>query len=74
VPYSLEMLGDSVVGTLCARVLIADDDRDTADTTAHRLRLDGHEVSVVYDGMCPDESLRAVVRAATEGAALCRVT
>ena len=33
-----------------ARVLTADDDRDTADTTADLLRFDGHEVKVVYDG------------------------
>ena len=32
------------------RVLIADDDRDTADTTADVLRFDGHEVRAVYDG------------------------
>ena len=32
------------------RVLTADDDHDTADTTADLLRLDGHEVRVAYDG------------------------
>lgn len=32
------------------RVLIADDNRDAADTLAMVLRLWGHEVRVVYDG------------------------
>src|SRR5262245_22471867 len=32
------------------RVLIADDNRDAADTLATILRLWGHEVRVVYDG------------------------
>ncbi len=33
-----------------ARILTADDDIDTADTTADLLRLDGHDVRAVYDG------------------------
>jgi PAS domain S-box-containing protein len=32
------------------RVLIADDNRDAADSLAMLLRMDGHEVSVVHDG------------------------
>jgi PAS domain S-box-containing protein len=32
------------------RVLIADDNRDAADSLAILLRMDGHEVSVVHDG------------------------
>ena len=32
------------------RILVADDDRDTADSTADLLRFDGHEVRAVYDG------------------------
>ena len=32
------------------RVLAADDDHDTADTTADLLRLYGHDVRVAYDG------------------------
>ena len=32
------------------RVLIADDNRDAADSLAMLLRMEGHEVSVVYDG------------------------
>lgn len=41
-----------------ARVLTADDDRDTADTTADLLRLDGHEVIAVYDGTQALEAAR----------------
>ncbi len=41
-----------------ARVLHADDDRDTADSTAELLRLDGHEVRVVYDGQLAVETAR----------------
>ena len=52
------MLGDSAVGALRARVLAADDDRDTADTTADLLRLDGHEVKAVYDGRQAVETAR----------------
>jgi CheY-like chemotaxis protein len=33
-----------------SRILIADDNRDAADTLAELLRLDGYEVYVVYDG------------------------
>jgi signal transduction histidine kinase len=32
------------------RILVADDNRDAADSLAHWLRLDGHEVRVAYDG------------------------
>jgi CheY-like chemotaxis protein len=32
------------------RVLVADDDPDTADSTVEVLRLDGHDVRAVYDG------------------------
>ena len=32
------------------RVLVADDNRDAADSTAQLLRLEGHAVEVVYDG------------------------
>ena len=34
-----------------ARVLAADDHRDTADTTADLLRMEGYEVVAVYDGL-----------------------
>ena len=33
-----------------ARLLIADDNRDAADTLATLFELDGHEVEVAYDG------------------------
>ena len=33
------------------RILVADDDHDTADTTADLLRLCGYEVQAVYDGL-----------------------
>jgi CheY-like chemotaxis protein len=32
------------------RILVADDNRDAADSLAAMLRLGGHEVSVAYDG------------------------
>ncbi len=41
-----------------ARVLTADDDRDTADSTADLLRLDGHDVMAVYDGQQAVETAR----------------
>lgn len=37
-------------GTRSLRILIADDNRDAADSLAELLRLDGHEVHVAYDG------------------------
>ena len=33
------------------RVIVADDDHDTADSTADLLRLDDHDVRSVYDGL-----------------------
>ncbi len=38
------------VPSIRRRVLIADDNRDAADSLAMLLRMEGHEVSVVYDG------------------------
>ena len=40
------------------RILIADDNHDTADSTADLLRLDGHEVRTVYDGRQALEAAR----------------
>jgi CheY-like chemotaxis protein len=34
----------------CCRILIADDNRDSAETLAALLRMDGHEVMTVHDG------------------------
>ena len=39
------------MGLTNARILVADDDRDTVDTTADLLRLAGYHVQVVYDGL-----------------------
>src|SRR6185503_12392206 len=36
--------------TLGRRILIADDNRDAAESLAVLLRLEGHDVTVVYDG------------------------
>jgi len=36
--------------TLCRRILIADDNRDSAETLAALLRMEGHEVTSVHDG------------------------
>ena len=41
------------------RILIADDNRDAADTLAELLRLDGHEVELAYDG---EDALTAFMR------------
>jgi PAS domain S-box-containing protein len=42
--------GDVIAPTRALRILLADDNRDAADTTALLLRRAGHEVRVVYDG------------------------
>jgi PAS domain S-box-containing protein len=42
-----ERMGDSV---LRARVLVADDNRDAAESLAMHLELDGHEMKIAYDG------------------------
>jgi PAS domain S-box-containing protein len=50
-----------------ATILIADDNRDVADSLAELLRLDGHQVHVAYDG---DEALKAYTRVAPDAALL----
>ena len=40
------------------RVLVADDNEDAADTTAELLRLKGHEVMAVYNGLQAVEAAR----------------
>ena len=42
------------------RVLIADDNRDAAESLAMLLRLEGHEVSVVHDGQAGSGGLSAI--------------
>jgi len=39
------------------RILVVDDNRDTADSLAMMLRLQGSDVQVVYDGMAALEAL-----------------
>ena len=41
---------DAPVSTASRRVLIADDNRDSAESLATLLQLDGHEVTIVHDG------------------------
>jgi CheY-like chemotaxis protein/two-component sensor histidine kinase len=41
----------NVVPTYRARILVADDNRDAADTLSAFLELDGHEVRTAYDGV-----------------------
>jgi len=41
------------------RVLVADDNRDAADSLAMLLRMEGHDVRVVYDGVKAIEAIRA---------------
>jgi len=50
-----------------ATILIADDNRDAADSLAELLRLDGHHVHVAYDG---NEALKAYTRIAPDAALL----
>jgi PAS domain S-box-containing protein len=40
------------------RVLVADDNRDAADSLAMLLRMEGHDVRVVYDGVQAIEAIR----------------
>lgn len=41
------------------RVLVADDNRDAANSLAMLLRMEGHEVEVVHDGLSAIEGIRA---------------
>jgi signal transduction histidine kinase/CheY-like chemotaxis protein len=50
-----------------ATILIADDNRDAADSLAELLRLDGHQVHVAYDG---DEALQAYAQVVPDVALL----
>jgi PAS domain S-box-containing protein len=43
----------------CCRILVVDDNMDSAESMATLLRLDGHEVRVVYDGLAAVESALA---------------
>lgn len=45
---------------MALRILLADDEKDFAETLAERLELRGHSVRVVYDGLA---ALRAVAEA-----------
>lgn len=49
------------------RILVADDNRDAAETLAEFLRMEGHEVQVAYDGL---EALAGIKRFAPEIALL----
>lgn len=42
------------------QILIADDDRDTADTMADLLQLEGYRVRAVYDGLQAVEAARVL--------------
>jgi PAS domain S-box-containing protein len=57
-PLKRDRVGDvTEIGTVRRRVLIADDNRDSAESLAMLLRMDGHDVIVVNDG---DEALTAL--------------
>jgi signal transduction histidine kinase len=49
-PQGLSSSADFAPAILSRRILIADDNRDSAETLAALLRLDGHEVTTVHDG------------------------
>jgi len=50
----MQMMGGHVMASLttaqAARILIVEDNRDTADTMAMLLRIQGYDVAVAYDG------------------------
>jgi PAS domain S-box-containing protein len=48
----------SASGPQKRRVLVADDNRDAADSLAMLLRMEGHDVRVVYDGVKAIEAIR----------------
>jgi PAS domain S-box-containing protein len=48
--HKAKLAGGDGVDRLVRRVLIADDNKDAAESLAILLRLDGHEVTVVHDG------------------------
>ena len=59
-----ELASVTTVPKIRRRVLVADDNRDAADSLAILLRMDGHDVSVAYDGkqaIAAMESLRPEV-------------
>jgi two-component system CheB/CheR fusion protein len=43
----------------CLRILVVEDNRDTADSLAMLLRLDGHDVAVAYTGPAGVQAARA---------------
>jgi CheY-like chemotaxis protein len=47
-----------VPGPRKRRVLVADDNRDAADSLAMLLKMEGHDVRVVYDGAKAMEAIR----------------
>ena len=63
--------GDAPVSARRARVLTADDDIDTADTTADLLRLDGHDVRAVYDGQQAVDVARSFGRMSSSWTSTC---
>jgi len=50
-PEPLQKSSANIAPTYRARVLVADDNRDAADTLSAILELDGHEVRTAYDGV-----------------------
>ena len=49
---------DNIIPNGVARVLIVEDNRDTADTTAMLLRMHGYDVAVAYDGKSAIQTAR----------------
>jgi PAS domain S-box-containing protein len=50
-PTKASVDGDQAPARPRRRILVADDNRDAADSLATMLRLEGHEVHAVYDGL-----------------------
>jgi CheY-like chemotaxis protein len=51
VPASQEPAGGEIRSSPKRRILVVDDNRDAAESTAMMLRMTGHETEIAYDGL-----------------------
>ncbi len=59
-PIEDELLAETMPGLSSRRILVADDNRDIAETMAEVLRLEGHDVHLAFDGVQALERYHAV--------------
>ncbi|MGM3388082.1 response regulator [Stutzerimonas stutzeri] len=59
-PIEDERLAETMPGLSSRRILVADDNRDIAETMAEVLRLEGHDVHLAFDGVQALERYHAV--------------